>query len=297
MVIEEFVNRFKAELDAQLARLGLGGLVYETWNWKDRLFITFSREAGEKFNDKLTAVSKSLFSAFRKDLISKGCDYGINEPEEDDWDDEDGLDEGNPPEDEDEIPPEIAAALAALPRYPLDELWEKIDETYIPLLEIRVKEQYTVVSEEEAACDLRDQEETRLEALAEAMVHGQDGGETADEAFEWIPIPPPPKKLNSEVYLTLAYEPYDAIERGEKKTEFREYRPYYVKKLLSQHLKTVRFQRGYGGPGHDVPRQMTWTISGIEYYDIYSRECAPIANPPKDFRPTHIAIDLGERLS
>ena len=296
MVIEEFVNRFKAELDAQLARRGLGGLIYEMGNWHDRLFVTFSKEAGENFNDQLTAVSKSLFSAFRKDLISKGCDYGINEPEEDDWDDEDGLDEDVPPEEE-EIPPEIAAALAALPRYSLDELWVKIDEPYIPLLEIRVKEQYTVVSEEEVACDLRDQEETRLEALAEAMVNGRDGGETTGDAFEWIPIPPPPKKLNPEVYLTLAYEPYDAIESGKKKTEFREYRPYYVKKLLSQPLKTVRLQRGYGGPGHDAPRQMTWTISGIEYYDICSRQCASIANPPEDFRPTHIAIDLGERLS
>ena len=39
------------------------------------------------------------------------------------------------------------------------------------------------------------------------------------------------------------------------------------------------------------------TVAKIEYYDINSRQSAPIDNPPAGFRPTHIAIDLGDRIS
>ena len=115
-------------------------------------------------------------------------------------------------------------------------------------------------------------------------------------AFKLLPIPRPPAKLNPEVYLTMAYEPYDDIEKGEKTTEFREYNEYYVRKLLSQPLRTVRFQRGYGGPGHDAPRQMRWSVKDIDYYNINTGKSAPLDNVPEGFRPTHIAIDLDARI-
>ena len=111
-----------------------------------------------------------------------------------------------------------------------------------------------------------------------------------------IPIPPPPKNATDEVYLTLDYEYYDMIKSGEKTTEFREYSPYWVKRLLSHPIKTVRFQRGYGGPGHPPPEQMVFKVKDIVLYEIATKKECPADNPCEGILPTHIAIDLGERI-
>ena len=111
-----------------------------------------------------------------------------------------------------------------------------------------------------------------------------------------IPIPPPPKNATDEVYLTLDYEYYDMIKSGEKTTEFREYSPYWVKRLLSHPIKTVRFQRGYGGPGHPPPEQMVFKVKDIVLYEIETKKECPPDNPCEGIMPTHIAIDLGERI-
>lgn len=121
-----------------------------------------------------------------------------------------------------------------------------------------------------------------------------------------IPIPPPPKKWTDELYLTMAYEPYDHIKDGyideadgefkRKTTEFRRYTESWVKKILSHPLKTVRFQRGYGGPGRPKPEQMVWTVKGITLYDSSTRkECSP-DKIDVGFIPDFIAIDLGEHM-
>lgn len=110
-----------------------------------------------------------------------------------------------------------------------------------------------------------------------------------------LPIPGAPKHWSDELYLTMAYEPYDWIKNGEKTTEFRAYTPSYVKRLLSHPLKTVKFQRGYGGPGRPFPEQMVWEIKKIELYDIRTRISADPFNPTP-ILPTHFAIDLGRRL-
>ena len=111
-----------------------------------------------------------------------------------------------------------------------------------------------------------------------------------------IPIPPPPKNATDEVYLTLDYKYYDMIKSGEKTTEFREYSPYWVKRLLSHPIKTVRFQRGYGGPGHPPPEQMVFKVKDIVLYEIETKKECPPDNPCEGILPTHIAIDLGERI-
>ena len=111
------------------------------------------------------------------------------------------------------------------------------------------------------------------------------------------PIPPPPPKFSEELYLPMQYEPYDWIESGEKTTEFRAYDPYWVKKILSHPLKTVRFQRGYGGPGHPPPRIMRFEIKKIYLYDHGRKiECDPwkLDTP---IEPDLIAIDLGLRIA
>lgn len=40
---------------------------------------------------------------------------------------------------------------------------------------------------------------------------------------------------------------YDLIESGEKTSEYREMKPYWVKRLEGKHYDTVTFQRGYTG--------------------------------------------------
>lgn len=111
-----------------------------------------------------------------------------------------------------------------------------------------------------------------------------------------IPIPPPPKNASDELFLTMAYEPYDAIKRGEKTTEFRDYTESYVKKILSHPIKTVRFQRGYGGPGHPPPEQMVWTVKKISLYEYDAKiECEP-GRTDIPIVPDFIAIDIGERV-
>lgn len=110
-----------------------------------------------------------------------------------------------------------------------------------------------------------------------------------------IPVPPPPKHWTTELYLTMQYEPYDWIKNGEKTTEFRAYTPNYVKRILSHPLKTVKFQRGYGGPGRPVPEQMVFEIERISLYDMETRASADPANPTP-IVPTHFAIDLGRRI-
>lgn len=290
MVNKDVANRIKAEVDVQLAKRGLGGLRYDFINWGKNLAFWFSPEIGNKYEKPLSAVVKAVLTAFPTET-TKQSGYFKDEPEElDDEEADDFSEDSNP------ALAEISSALSALPRFPIDRYYESLDAG-APSIDIWVAPKFVVVTDEEAACERRDRERERLEAMADDIIFAEDGGEDGEGDFEWLPIPPPPKKLNTEVYLTMGYEPYDWIEKGEKTTEFREYCAYYVKKLLSQPLKTVRFQRGYGGPGHDEPRQMRWTVAGIEYYDINSRQSAPIDNPPAGFRPTHIAIDLGERIS
>ncbi len=112
-----------------------------------------------------------------------------------------------------------------------------------------------------------------------------------------IPIPPPPKNAGDELYLTLAYEFYDAIKSGKKRTEYREYTENWVKKILSHPVRTVKFQRGYGGPGRPKPEQMVWTVKKAWLYESGTGVKGDPSNPPKGILPDCIAIDLGKRVS
>ena len=130
-------------------------------------------------------------------------------------------------------------------------------------------------------------------------------GEGPDEPIEqkrthWqdfiIPIPPPAKNAPDELYLTLAYEFYDAIKAGTKTTEYRDYTPNWVKRTLSHPIRTVKFQRGYGGPGHPPPEQMIWTVKGVWLYESATKTKGDPSNPPQGIIPDCIAIDLGCRV-
>ena len=136
------------------------------------------------------------------------------------------------------------------------------------------------------------EDEAVLQSVKAAM-HGRASEPVMDSATGLIPIPPAPKNASTEVYLPLRYEPFDQIASGEKKTEFREYTPHWVKQLLSRPIKTVKFQRGYDAGA----AQMTWTVKNVELYNMENRRSAKPTAVPKGFRPTHIAIDLGARIA
>jgi len=59
------------------------------------------------------------------------------------------------------------------------------------------------------------------------------------------------KVTNKKVLnLILKKEPFEAIKSGEKKTEYRVYKPYWTKRLMNEDrsfksFDTVRFRNGY----------------------------------------------------
>ena len=196
----------------------------------------------------------------------------------------------NGPVDDDYFDEHYAKEYEIDPEYPE----EKDEEVSMPFfvkdgLWSHTEADDKIAAEDEAA--LREEEE-RQEAEYQAELKARH----ANWRENLIPIPPPPKNATDEVYLTLDYEYYDMIKSGEKTTEFREYSPYWVKRLLSHPIKTVRFQRGYGGPGHPPPEQMVFKVKDVVLYEIETKKECPPDNPCEGILPTHIAIDLGERI-
>lgn len=168
-------------------------------------------------------------------------------------------------------------------------------------IEITVEDGHWVLDEEwdwETICDGYEDGDPEMTAIYKA----HEAKQRAERSKHWreniIPIPPPSKSRPTELYLTMAYEPYDWIKNGEKVTEFREYCETWVKRILANRdtLKTVKFQRGYGGPGRPKPEQMIWTIKDITLYDIETRSTCDPTNVREGFVATHIAIDLGVRM-
>ncbi len=297
MVNKDVANRIKAEVDVQLAKRGLGSLRYDVVNWEESLYFFFPKEGCESFEKALVAIASEMDKSLGPLLrLKKGSvEY---EREEDCFDDDDDFDG----DDEEAVSPEIAALRAkivALPKFPIDVI-DKRTFAGEPHIIVDVRKTDCVETEEEKSWVAVSDEQEELEDMITEIEERKSRLELEEyertHPFKLLPIPRPPAKLNPEVYLTMAYEPYDDIEKGEKTTEFREYGAHYVKKLLSQPIKTIRFQRGYGGPGHDAPRQMRWSVKNIEYYNINTGKSAPLNNVPEGFRPTHIAIDLDARI-
>ena len=90
--------------------------------------------------------------------------------------------------------------------------------------------------------------------------------------------------MSGEGYFVLKGEFYDAIEMGRKKTEYRDLTPRNLS--MSIGIKTVKFQRGYGHPGHP-PRQMRFEVSSVRLMDASDRECDPLRHPARLPRHNH----------
>ena len=76
------------------------------------------------------------------------------------------------------------------------------------------------------------------------------------------------RSKSGEGYFVLKGEFYDAIEAGRKTTEYRDLTPRNLS--LSIGIKTVKFQRGYGHPGHP-PRQMRFEVTSVRLMDASDR--------------------------
>jgi len=111
-----------------------------------------------------------------------------------------------------------------------------------------------------------------------------------------LPIPKPAKDATDQAFLILDGENYDLIAKGEKTSEFRRYGQFWVKRLCSHPIKTVVFQRGYGGPGHPPPEKMTWVVERVYLYDYNAKiECEP-GRTDVPLLPDWIVLDLGARI-
>lgn len=135
-----------------------------------------------------------------------------------------------------------------------------------------------------------------------------------DEKIAWhaangvpiVPLPNHQKAKGDSVYLTIDKSYFEAIETGEKTTEFRTLNQYYADKLLGkgEPLKFVKLQDGYGGKGRKKPQQMKFEISAIVLADDYGAEFPAYTNGnpttdkdlPEHFLPTMYGIKLGKRI-
>jgi hypothetical protein len=121
-----------------------------------------------------------------------------------------------------------------------------------------------------------------------------------------VPIPMKQNVGRDECFLVLKKCYFDDIKSGDKTVEFREVNQYYADKLLGKEkpLKFVKFQLGYGGPGHAAPEQMKFEIDSIVLVDDFMDEFPAYTNGvptasedlPKGFNPTMYGIKLGQRV-
>jgi hypothetical protein len=64
--------------------------------------------------------------------------------------------------------------------------------------------------------------------------------------------------MNNVLFLTLKKEPFEQIKAGIKTSEYRDYKPYWIKRLMNEpgsfkNYDAVLFQNGYS---KDAPRML-----------------------------------------
>lgn len=69
--------------------------------------------------------------------------------------------------------------------------------------------------------------------------------------------------------LTIKKKWFDLIKSGEKKIEYRSYKPYWIKRIVDKEYDVIDFRNGYRS---DSPR----VITKYEGYGISEGECNPL---------------------
>ena len=105
------------------------------------------------------------------------------------------------------------------------------------------------------------------------------------------------EKDSTEAYLVLKEEFYNKIAEGKKTVEYRDFKDYWIVRLLDHPLKTVRFNLG------TTKEYMVFEIEWIgvmdgDYEIAAFNEKGEMNDAGKvdDFMPDTIAIHLGKRL-
>lgn len=106
------------------------------------------------------------------------------------------------------------------------------------------------------------------------------------------------KTDTTQVYIVLKSKFFRDIESGKKTVEYREFKKYWINKLLDHPIKTVRFNRGYSKD------QMVFEVDEIGVidgeYEMPAFDGEGNMNPDGKsafFQPDTIAIHLGKRIS
>lgn len=104
-------------------------------------------------------------------------------------------------------------------------------------------------------------------------------------------------KPSTQAYVVLKEEFYNRIKAGTKKTEYRDFTKYWIERLLTHPLRTIKLNRGY------TEDHMIFEIDWIGVIDgereIHAFDKDGDMNPEgasEDFQPDTISIHLGKRL-
>lgn len=106
-------------------------------------------------------------------------------------------------------------------------------------------------------------------------------------------------KESTEAYLVLKEVFYNQIKAGRKTVEYRDFTDYWVGRLLSHPLKTVKLNLGY------TDEHMIFEIDWLGVIDENDHEIhayndkGEMNDEGKDdsFEPRYISIHLGKRIS
>jgi len=102
-------------------------------------------------------------------------------------------------------------------------------------------------------------------------------------------------KINGKIILnlTLKKEWFDLIKKGIKKVEYREYKPYWIKRFVKNGYKNfdeIHFTNGYG-------RKMPFiSVDFVGISVVCGDVCNQKNNEPIDVNKKYFVINLGEIL-
>lgn len=96
---------------------------------------------------------------------------------------------------------------------------------------------------------------------------------------------------HKNVTLAVNAQVYDEFQNGWRDTEYRDYKEYYVKKLLVNPLKTLTLSRGYS---KGIDTRIRFDIVSVSLADKDRNECGTVDADeiPEGFKPEYIAIHL-----
>lgn len=106
------------------------------------------------------------------------------------------------------------------------------------------------------------------------------------------------EEQTTEAYMVLKEVFYNRIKAGTKKTEYRDFTDYWVQRLLSHPLKTVKLNLGY------TDEHMIFEIDWIGVIDEEDHEIHAFDKNGEmseegrsdDFKPAYISVHLGKRI-